>query len=130
MRKTTILSVMAAVALVGASGSAGAQAPTKQQPPALGTPKAFKLPPKKEITLANGMKVTFVPFGKIPKIIVINSIRTGNIDESASETALGDVTGDLMREGTTTRTALQIAEQGAAMGGSVTVGIGEDVSQV
>ena len=130
MRQTTILSLITAVAVAGASGSASAQAAKKQQPPALGTPKAFKLPPKHEITLANGMKVTFIPFGKIPKVTVVNALRTGNIEEAANETELGDVTGDLMREGTTSRTALQIAEQGAAMGGSVTVNIGEDVSQV
>ncbi len=130
IRASTLGAALAAMAM--SSAPAAAQQPSKprEQPPALGTPKAFKLPPKKEITLANGMRVTFVPFGKIPKVTVLNAIRTGNIDEDAGHVWLSDVTGELMREGTTTRTALQIAEEGAAMGGSVTVSVGEDVSQV
>ncbi len=132
MRTPTMRSAMHCLALAGISASAAAQQPTpaREQPPALGTPKAFTLPPKRQFTLANGLQVTFVPFGKIPKVSVVNSIRTGNIDEEVTQTWLADVTGELMREGTTTRTALQIAEQGAAMGGSVTVAVGEDASQI
>jgi zinc protease len=133
MRSRTIgaaLTALAAAAVMAAPGGAQQPARARETPPALGTPRAFKLPPKKELTLANGMKVTFVPFGNIPKVTVLNAIRTGNIDEDANQVWLADVTGELMREGTTTRTALQIAEEGAAMGGGVTVGVGEDVSQV
>ena len=121
-----------AVALASLPAVAGAQQPARprEQPPALGTPKAFTLPARREFTLANGMKVTFVPFGKIPKVGVFNAVRTGNIDEDASHTALADVTGELMRGGTTTRSALQVAELGAGMGGSVVVSIGVDVSQI
>ena len=119
-------------AVVGLATSAVAQQPAgvREQPPALGTPKAFRLPPKREFTLGNGMKVTLVPFGKIPKVTIVNAIRTGNIDENSGEVWLADVTGELMREGTTTRSALQLAEQGAAMGGSVSVSVGTDVSQI
>jgi zinc protease len=57
---------LAAAALLLAALPVGAQQPKREAPPPLGTPKAFTLPPKREITLANGMKVTFVPFGTIP----------------------------------------------------------------
>jgi predicted Zn-dependent peptidase len=124
------------VASVALSASAMAQSPTakksatakpvKQKPPALGTPKAFKLPPAREFSLANGMKVTLVPFGKIPKVSVYTSVRTGNIDESANQVWLADVTGDMMREGTTTRSSTDIAEQVAGMGGDLTVNVASD----
>ncbi|MEP6991599.1 MAG: pitrilysin family protein [bacterium] len=125
-----ILPTAAALGALLLSTPAGAQQRARQAPPPLGTPKAFHLPTRREFTLANGMKVTFVPFGNIPKVTVMNTVRTGNIDEEPGHTWLADVTGELMREGTTTRTALQLAELGASMGGAVSVGIGEDVSQI
>jgi predicted Zn-dependent peptidase len=120
--------VSAAVATLATSADAQKTSakPAKQKPPALGTPKAFKLPPKREFTLANGMKVTLVPFGRIPKASVYASVRTGNIDESSNEVWLADVTGEMMREGTTTRSASDIAEQVAGMGGELNVTVGND----
>ncbi|MGH7623119.1 MAG: M16 family metallopeptidase, partial [Gemmatimonadaceae bacterium] len=56
-----------AISLFAAS-SLGAQAAKKELPPPVGTPKPFVLPPKHELTLANGMKVTLVPFGTVPKV--------------------------------------------------------------
>ncbi|HKP75075.1 MAG TPA: pitrilysin family protein, partial [Longimicrobiaceae bacterium] len=49
--------------------------------------------------------------------------RTGNGDEGPNETWLTDLTGDLMREGTTTRSADQIAREVAAIGGSFGVNV-------
>jgi predicted Zn-dependent peptidase len=125
------LSVSATAQTSKATGPKSTSAkPAKQKPPALGTPKAFKLPPAREFTLANGMKVTLVPFGRIPKVSVYTSVRTGNIDESGKEVWLADVTGEMMREGTTTRSASDIAEQVAGMGGDLTVSVGNDNTRV
>ena len=123
-------SALAATALLVATFPAAAQQPKREPPPALGTPKAFKLPPKRELTLANGMKVTFVPFGTIPKVSVYTMVGTGHIDEGSNEVALSEVTGEMMREGTTTRTATQIAESVAGMGGELSVYVGDDRTQV
>jgi zinc protease len=107
-----------------------AQQPTREQPPPLGTPKPFTLPPKHELTLANGMRVTLVPFGTIPKVSVYCAVRTGHIDEGSNEVALSDVTAEMMREGTTTRTGSRIAEDVAGMGGELTVSVGDDQTNV
>ena len=123
-------SALAATALLVATFPSAAQQPKREPPPALGTPKAFKLPPKRELTLANGMKVTFVPFGTIPKVSVYTMVGTGHIDEGSNEVALSEVTGEMMREGTTTRTATQIAESVAGMGGELSVYVGDDRTQV
>jgi zinc protease len=121
--------VLGAAVVVAAATGAGAQQPARETPPALGTPKAFTLPPRNEITLANGMRVTLVPFGTVPKVSVYCVVRTGHIDEGSNEVALADVTGEMMREGTTTRTATQIAEQVAGMGGELSVFVGDDQTQ-
>ena len=99
--------ISAAVILLGAATTVSAQqtSTTREAPPPLGTPKAFHIPPRHDITLANGMKITLVQFGKIPKASVYLELRTGHIDEAATQTWLADVTTDLMREGTTTRSA-------------------------
>jgi len=102
----------------------------KQIPPAGGKPKDFTLPAKREFTLPNGMRVTLVPFGSVPKATVNLAIRVGNVDEGPNETWLADVTGDLMNEGTVSLTSTQIAEMTAGMGGTIGVGVGADQATV
>jgi zinc protease len=54
-----------AIVLVGAIG-----AEQKQAPPAAGAPKDFVIPSPKRFTLANGLPVTMVPFGQVPKVTI------------------------------------------------------------
>jgi predicted Zn-dependent peptidase len=123
-------SALAAAIVLAAALPADAQQTKRESPPPLGTPKALTLPPKRELTLANGMKVTFVPFGTIPKVSVYTMVGTGHIDEGSTQVALSDITGEMMREGTTTRSATQIAEAVAGMGGELSVFVGDDRTQV
>jgi zinc protease len=102
----------------------------KQAPPEGGQPKDFKLPPKTEFALENGLKTTLVPFGTIPKVTVRAVVRTGNINESATEVWLADLTGDMMKEGTATRTSQQLALEGARMGGGIGISVGSDQTQI
>jgi len=119
-----------AAALVLAARGVGAQQPAREQPPPLGTPKPFTVPPKREFTLANGMRVTLVPFGTVPKASVYCVVRTGNIDEGTNEVALADVTGEMLKEGTTELTATKVAQRVAGMGGELGVFVGSDRTQV
>jgi len=108
--------------------SSGAQAATqKEVPPAPGTPKDFRLPPRRTIDLPNGMKLTLVPYGRVPKVAIELEVRTGTIDEGPNDVALASVTGDMLREGTTTRGAADISRQAADMGGGLSVNSGAEV---
>jgi zinc protease len=98
----------------------------KQTPPEAGKPKGFSVPAPHKFTLDNGLAVTLVEYGTLPKVTVRLAVRTGNIDEKAGEVWLSDVMGDLLSQGTETRTAAQIAEAAARMGGELNVNIGED----
>lgn len=118
-----------AIALLTTS-TLGAQAATRELPPPLGTPKPFVLPPKHELTLPNGMKVTLVRFGTVPKVSVFCDVRTGHIDEKSNEVALSDITGEMMREGTSTRSAAQIEQQVGGMGGSLSINVDDDDSSI
>ena len=102
----------------------------KEAPPAGGKPKDFSLPKPATLTLDNGIRVTMVRYGTLPKVTVYAAVRTGHIDQGAGETWLADFTGDLMKEGTASRTAEQLALEAARIGGAVNVSIGDDQSYV
>ncbi|MFY9552753.1 MAG: pitrilysin family protein [Thermoanaerobaculia bacterium] len=98
----------------------------KQAPPAPAPPKGFSVPAPRTLTLDNGFGVTLVRYGTVPKVSISLAVRTGNIDEKANEVWLADLTGDLLSEGTATRSASQIAEDAARMGGSLDITVGEN----
>jgi len=102
----------------------------KHQPPEGGKPKDFRLPQKQEFSLDNGLKVTMVPYGVVPKVTIQIKIRTGNLNEPPEETWIADLTLDLLKEGTTTRDAAAIAEAAANMGGSISTSVSPEVSTI
>ncbi|MDQ1592885.1 MAG: zinc protease [Pyrinomonadaceae bacterium] len=102
----------------------------KQQPPAGGTPKPFTLPRKETFTLKNGTQVTLVPYGSIPKVTVSAVVLAGNINETAEQVWLADLLGELMEEGTTTRSGEAVAQEAARMGGSLSINVTPDQTSV
>ena len=101
-------------------------APQKEQPPEGGKPKPFTLPQRETITLPNGMKATLVQYGTIPKVAISVIVRAGKLNESASQVWLSDLTGNMMKEGTTSRSSAAVAEEAASMGGSLDLTVGPD----
>ena len=103
MKKTNVLiPVLAAALLLQVTAPLCAE---KQAPPAPGKPKDFQVPAPRKLTLDNGLGVTFVTYGTVPKVTVRLSVRTGNIDETAGQVWLGDLMGDLLAQGTATTSA-------------------------
>jgi zinc protease len=130
-----IAALLLAGALTPAPGSAQARgqapapappAPFPSTPPKPGAPRDFRVPEPKRFTLDNGLEVALVQWGNMPKVRVTLDLRTGNAFEKADEIWLADLTGNLMREGTATRTGTEISQQAARMGGSLGVSVGED----
>ena len=102
----------------------------KQAPPAPAAPKGFSVPQPKTFTLENGLAVTLVPYGTVPKVTVRLAVLTGNANEAANQVWMADIVGDMLTEGTATRTASQIAEDAARMGGSIDVNVGENRTEI
>jgi zinc protease len=102
----------------------------KQTPPEGGAPKDFSLPKKETVNLKNGIEVVMVPFGTIPKVTISIVVRSGNGNEKPNQVWLADFTGELMKEGTTSRSAEQVAEEASGMGGSVNINVGEDQTSI
>lgn len=102
----------------------------QEAPPEPGPAKDITLPTPHTFTLDNGLEVKLLQYGGVPKAFVQLVVRAGNVDEAADEVWLADLTGDLMREGTTTRSGEQIATEAASMGGSLNIGVSSDETTI
>ena len=109
---------------------AGGQQAAQQKPPATGAPKDFVLPAAERFTLANGLPVTMVPFGQVPKAAIRLVVAAGNVYENKDEVWLADLTGNLMREGTSGEPADVVARGFAAMGGELGISVGPDNTSI
>jgi len=136
-RTTLAIGILAALACAAAAGPrAIAAAQTPQAPafpstaPKPGAPRDFHVPTPRRFTLENGLEVALVQWGNMPKVRVTLDVRSGNAFEGAKEVWLADLTGNLMREGTATRSATDISQQVARMGGSLNVAVGGDTTSI
>src|SRR5437667_4147014 len=116
------------LAAAAASLAAGPSFAQKQTPPAGGPPKAFAVPAHESYTLPNGLQVTLVPYGAIPKVTASLVVRAGSVNQSPEQYGVASTMGNLLKQGTATRSAKQLAEEIAQMGGDLNVGVGEDES--
>lgn len=102
----------------------------KQAPPEGGSPKAFTVPANETYTLPNGMKVTLVQYGIIPKTAISLAIDAGEINEGSGRVGVAGLTTDLMKEGTEKLTAQQVAEDAARMGSTLEIHAGQDQTKL
>lgn len=99
----------------------------KELPPAGGQPKDFKLTQTRDVQLENGLTVTFVHYGKTPKVTLRLITDTGNVDDNGKD-AVSDISYQLLTEGTQSLSGKQIAEAAADMGGQVNTSVGPNSS--
>lgn len=116
-----------ALALLFGAGVAHAQ---KQSPPAPAAPRSFEVPAATKFKLDNGLQVTLVPYGTIPKVRIELAVLAGNAYDDAKQVSLADLTGDLMREGTTTKSSSEISQAAARMGGSLDVAVSVNTAEI
>lgn len=102
----------------------------KENPPQSPPPKPFHLPATDDFTLPNGMKVTIVPYGVVPKIAIRAFVNAGAVNESAGQVWLSRLNANMMKEGTTTRSAEQVAREAAEMGGQLDINAGSEFTSV
>lgn len=102
----------------------------KQTPPEGTPPKPFTVPANETYTLPNGMKVTLVPYGIIPKAAISVAVDAGNVNEGKNRVGVADLTGELFKEGTVMLTAQELAQETGAMGSTLNVVVGADQSKL
>jgi zinc protease len=111
------------------SGKPAAEAP-REAPPPPGPARAFKLSELRRFRLDNGLEVTLVQVGQMPKATVELSVRVGTGDEGPREAGLAKMVADMLVEGTRSRSATELAALAARWGGSVEASVTPDETVV
>lgn len=124
MKKILTLAAVFAVAL-----STPVFSQEKEAPPAGSEPRGFSMPKIETYSLKNGMQVTLVPFGRVPKAYVLTTVQVGNLNDGDTPW-ISDLTAELMGEGSDGKAASEIALEAALMGGDVNIGVGLDRTTV
>src|SRR5688572_8611764 len=105
-----IIFILSAVVLL-----AGSTAYSQETPPAGGQPKDFKLSEKTKAKLPNGLQTTLVKYGNLPKVTISLVVSTGSIHETASQTGLAALTGEMIRQGSKKMDFKTLSKKVAAM---------------
>ena len=71
----------------------------------------YQLPVAKRVVLANGLVLLLVEKHELPLTSVTLALRTGSLEEPIAQPGVSALTAELLRKGTQTRTAEQIAGQ-------------------
>jgi zinc protease len=93
---------------------------------ALAAANEVKLPPITEDTLANGLIIVAVENHELPTVTMKMAIRSGSAYDPAGKAGLANFTAGMLRQGTKTRTAPQIAEAIDFVGGSLDASANRD----
>jgi predicted Zn-dependent peptidase len=91
----------------------------RTKPPKTSELPAYKLPPVVETRLANGLQVLLVEDKRFPIVTARLGFEAGSKFDPQDLPGLSETTGALLTEGTATRSSRQIAEEMAAIGGSL-----------
>jgi zinc protease len=86
------------------------------KPPTLGAPPSLKMPTITTRELSNGLKIVVIEQHELPLVDVLLQIRSGGESDPAGKMGTAALVAAMLTEGTTTRTALQIADQAAYLG--------------
>jgi predicted Zn-dependent peptidase len=124
--RTIMTQKMSLLVLAGCLAATAPAFAQKQTPPEGAPAKAFTVPAYETYSLPNGMKVTLVPYGIIPKATLSVAVDTGSINEGNTRVGIADMTGDLLKEGTVMLTSQQLAKEAARMGSTLQVGVSAD----
>lgn len=111
------------------AGPAGG-VPTRASPPPVAAPVQAQLPRAVERTLPNGLRVIVAPKPTLPVVTAYLMARSGGSSDPAGLPGVASFTGGLLTQGTTTRSATEIATAVEALGGSLNAGTSYDASYV
>jgi predicted Zn-dependent peptidase/outer membrane lipoprotein-sorting protein len=111
---------------------AGAQAPAwpKERPPAPLPARDVKFPPYQIRTLSNGLEVIAVSHHEQPAVSLRLIVRAGAAQDPDNKPGVASLAASLLDQGTTTKTAEQVAQSIDSIGGAMGVGAGSDLTSV
>jgi predicted Zn-dependent peptidase len=98
--------------------------------PKVGEPPTMKFPEVLDYRLDNGLRVVLWERTALPLVSLELQFRGGAAAHSAAKAGLAALVADMLDEGTTTHTALEIADAVDLLGASLSSSAGYDASQV
>jgi zinc protease len=107
------------LALIALPVLAAEKHPLPKDLPVYGDMKAVKAPTVKQVTLDNGMTVWLAPSSGFPKVAFALAVRGGYTGDPADRPGMADLIGATVTQGTSHRSAKQLAEEIAASGGDL-----------
>jgi zinc protease len=116
----TIISMLPILAM------AGTMTPPGSTPGASG----FKLPPSLSRTLDNGVHIHVMEFHGLPLVNCNVIVRAGAAHDPKGKEGLADMTATLLRKGTTSRSAMEIASETDLLGAILNATADPDATQV
>ena len=122
------LAVLLAYASV--AGAQGAREWPSEAPPRPLPARSVKFPPYEVRTLPNGMQVVTVLHHEQPAVSVRLLVRAGAAQDPKGKGGVATLTSALLDQGTTTKSAFQIADAIDSIGGGMGTGAGSDLSFV
>jgi zinc protease len=111
--------------------AAGAQTPWPSEPPPAPLPaRQVNFPAYELRTLANGMRVVSVAHHEQPAVTVRLLVGAGAAQAPEGKAGVADMVAQLLDQGTTTRSASEIADLIDTIGGALGTGSGTDLTSV
>ena len=128
--KSARLALLASLATLGPSSPVFAQARNwpSERPPRPLAAREVKFPPYAVKTLANGLQVIAVSHHEQPAVSLRLLIRAGAANDPDNKPGVAALATTLLDQGTTSKTAEQIANSIDSIGGAMGVGAGSDHS--
>ena len=122
--------MLALVALLACGGRVSAQLRDwpSENPPRPLTARDVKFPPYEIRTLGNGMRVVVVMHHEQPVVTLRLLLQAGSVCDSPKKSGVASLAAALLDQGTTTRSAEQIADTIDSIGGALGTGAGSDLS--
>src|SRR6476661_10998063 len=114
LRAPGMLTALALLAVQSVATAQGAVDRTK--PPELGPPPRVSLPPIMTRQLANGLKLMIVEQHELPLADFVLIVGSGGTSDPTGKTGVANLTAQMLREGTTSRKSLDIADQTSFLG--------------
>jgi zinc protease len=114
----------------GGTESVNPDEPWRSQPPQAGAEHPLQIPVPKSFTLANGLTVFVNERPGLPIVSATLVVKTGSGANPPGKSGLANFTAAMLDQGIEGKSALQIADEVAQLGGSLTAGSTMDASQV
>jgi len=117
MKGFRAMSALGVLVVIAVQSVATAQGTVdRSKPPELGPPPRVSLPPILTRQLANGLKLMIVEQHELPLADFVLLVGSGGTADPLGKTGVANLTAAMLREGTTTRKSLDIADQTSFLG--------------